>query len=278
MGSFSHTGRTVPPALFLSQLVNFSCGEFFFAKFSLPTRKFQQFSKILKFSSFFFRKKIFCYFFSGFFCLARVWEILFFFDFFFVYLAVSAPPAPLVGRANFSFFFLKFFFRSRSWCRENYFRWSVHGQKMNDFFKKIFFSIIFICDKKRYFFYEDFLSKKWFIFLAKKKISMILLTKKYNFWNWFSLFFFDKKWKLLGQNFRFWIKCFLTGSTLLYQIWPPKCYLNSDLHIILKYHFSRHLEICKHSSFFNLLTKLSFKSNLKFRHLKRIIFSLLFNQ
>ena len=42
---------------------------------------------------------------------------------------------------------------------------------------------------------------------------------------------------------------FLTGSKLLYQIWPPKWFFKQwASYIILK---SRNLEICKHSSFFN---------------------------
>ena len=47
---------------------------------------------------------------------------------------------------------------------------------------------------------------------------------------------------------------------------------NDEIHIILT---RRKLEICEHSSFFKLLTKLSFKSNLDIRNLKITKLSLL---
>ena len=42
---------------------------------------------------------------------------------------------------------------------------------------------------------------------------------------------------------------------------PKLCFLNDELHIILA---RRNLEIGEHSSFFQLLTKFSFKSTLEF--------------
>jgi len=59
--------------------------------------------------------------------------------------------------------------------------------------------------------------------------------------------------------------------TALQHLTPKIFFSNDELHIILK---RSYLEICKHSSFL-LLTKLSFKSSLKFRNLKLSKLSLL---
>ena len=68
-------------------------------------------------------------------------------------------------------------------------------------------------------------------------------------------------------------KCLTSGNIILLlhvQIQQTKIFSTNELHLILK---RSNLQICEHSSLFKLLTKLSFKTNLKFRKLKLSKFS-----
>ena len=68
---------------------------------------------------------------------------------------------------------------------------------------------------------------------------------------------------------------FRTDQTSVQNLTSQIIFLNHEFHIISKH---RNLAICKHSSFFKLLTKWSFKSNLKLQNLKISNLSLLNKQ
>ena len=101
-----------------------------------------------------------------------------------------------------------------------------------------------------------FLTPTPVLLLGKFQGLKNVILPAYNFCLFFWLIF-----ALFGQDAVFWDFCTNFDPLINFD---PLMFSNDQLLIILK---RRNLEICEHSSF-QLLTKLSFKSNLEFRNLK----------
>ena len=122
-----------------------------------------------------------------------------------------------------------------SWCARHYI-------SLNMFYSSFWPKWRCICCRKRRRNCDD-----WYIWLTRSAITSIAR---------YSLYLFLSRVTTVVQrnSFVFWNDAvFLGGSGILYKICTPKlCFSNDQLHIILN---RRNLEICEHSSFFQVLTK-----------------------